>query len=110
MTRGRAAAERRPARGEAGGIWIATGFVLGALLYAGIVLMAIAGFTAVVPLVVVPPVVAALIAGSNLLGGRPHRPVPTEPVARVRAPLSSSGPNGPRRPTQPAETGTDAPA
>jgi hypothetical protein len=35
-------------------VWILTGVVLGALLYAGIVLMAIAGFTPVLPLVVIP--------------------------------------------------------
>jgi hypothetical protein len=55
---------------DSGGVWIVTGVFLCILVYAGVVLMDIAGFTAVLPLVVVPPVLVALIAGSNLLGGR----------------------------------------
>jgi len=54
---------------DQGGVWIVTGIVLGVLLYALIVLMAVAGFTAVVPLVVLPPVVVGLIGANNLLGG-----------------------------------------
>ncbi len=60
---------RRDRPGEDGGVWIVTGLVLGALLYVGIVAMAAAGFTGAVPLVVVPPVVAGLIAANSLLGG-----------------------------------------
>ena len=56
-------------RDDAGGVWIITGILLGALLYAGIVLMEVAGFTAVAPLVVIPPVLFGLIAANNLLGG-----------------------------------------
>jgi hypothetical protein len=60
----------RSPRGDDGGVWIVTGVVLLLLVYAGVVLMDIAGFTEVLPLVVVPPVLLVLIAGSNLLGGR----------------------------------------
>ncbi len=66
-------------RGDAGGVWIVTGWVAGLLVYAGVVLMAMAGFTAVLPLVVVPPVLVALIGGGNLLGGRTHRSAPGGP-------------------------------
>ena len=69
---------------DAGGVWIVTGIVLGALLYAFIVLMEVAGFTAVAPLVVIPPVLLGLIAANNLLGGgRTYgrsRGGPVEPV------------------------------
>ena len=68
-------AHRRP--DDAGGVWILTGVVLGALLYAGIVLMAIAGFTPVLPLVVIPPVLIALIGTNSLLGGGRSRGRPT---------------------------------
>jgi hypothetical protein len=66
-----AAPTRRPVRrrGEAGGIWVRTGLVLGALVYVGILGMAVAGFPGAIPLVVVPPVLVALIAAANLLGG-----------------------------------------
>jgi hypothetical protein len=88
---------RRP--DDAGGVWIITGIVLGVLLYGFIVLMDVAGFTVVAPLVVIPPVLAALIAGNNLLGGgRTHGRSPGRPVGGGRAPLSSSGPNGPVKP------------
>jgi hypothetical protein len=81
---------------DRGGVWIVTGIVLCVLLYAGIVLMDVAGFTAVVPLVVIPPVLLGLIGANNLLGGgRDHGRSPGRPVGQGRAPLSSSGPNGP---------------
>ncbi len=84
---------------DAGGVWIITGIVLGVLLYGFIVLMDVAGFTAVAPLVVIPPVLLALIAGNNLLGGgRSHGRSPGRPVGRGQAPVSSSGPNGPVKP------------
>jgi len=61
-------------RDDRGGVWIVTGIVLGALVYAGCVIMAAAGFSAVVPLVVVPPVLLGIIAANSLLGGgRDHR-------------------------------------
>jgi hypothetical protein len=73
-------------------VWIATGVVLGVLMYGFIVLMAVAGFSTVVPLVVLPPVVLGLIAANNLLNGgrgygRPQQPAP--------APLSSDDRDGP---------------
>jgi hypothetical protein len=86
-------------RDDRGGVWIRTGLVLGALVYAGLLVMAAAGFTAVLPLIVVPPVLVAVIAGNNLLGGgRTHGRTTGSPVGQDRAPLSSSGPNGPRVP------------
>ncbi len=71
-----------------GGVWIVTGIVLGALLYAGIVLTVIAGFTVALPLVVIPPVVIGLIGANSLLGGgrahgggpRSRAPGPDEPI------------------------------
>jgi hypothetical protein len=68
---------RRPAfpgrspHSDAGGVWIAVGVVGGVLLYAGAVLLAVAGFDAILPVVVLPPVVLVLIAGGGLLRGRP---------------------------------------
>ncbi len=69
-------ASDRSNRTDDGGEWIVTGIVLGIIVYAGLVLMVVAGFDAVVPLVVVPPVLGGLIAATNLLGGgrRPGRP------------------------------------
>ena len=92
-------------RDDRGGVWIVTGLVLGAVVYAGMVLMVVAGVTAVVPLVLIPPVLVALIAANNLLGGgRSHGRSPGRPVGQGRAPLSSSGPNGaiPTDPSTPA--------
>ncbi len=84
-------AGRRP--DDTGGVWIVTGIVLGVLLYGFIVLMDVAGFTPVAPLVVIPPVLLGLIAANNLLRGDRHRPrPPARPLAGGRAPLSSSGP------------------
>ncbi len=84
---------RRP--DDTGGVWIATGVVLGALFYAGIVVMAIAGFTVVVPLVVIPPVMIALIAANSLLGGGRGSGRPTgRPTANPKAPHPSGEPNG----------------
>jgi len=88
----------RRRRDDSGGVWIVTGIVLGVLLYAGIVLMAVAGFTEVAPLVVVPPVLLVLIAGGNLLGaGRGHGRSAGRAVGPGRAPMSSNGPNDPLR-------------
>jgi hypothetical protein len=83
----------RRRRADDGGVWIITGLVLGAIVYAGMVLMAIAGFTAVVPLVVIPPVLVAMIGANSLLGGgrgpsrSSGRDVPTG------APSSPAAPN-----------------
>lgn len=71
MTRrpGRGDRDGRAGRGDDGGVWIATGWALGVLVYAWCVVMVIAGFTAVLPLVVVPPVIVLLIVGSHVVGG-----------------------------------------
>jgi hypothetical protein len=79
---------------DVGGVWIVTGWVVGLLVYAGVVLMAIAGFSAVLPLVVVPPVLLGLNAAGNLLGGRRHRSTP------------ASGPDGSVAGSAPEEPGT----
>ncbi len=72
---------------DAGGVWIVTGIVLGVLLYGFIVLMDVAGFTPVAPLVILPPILVALIGANSLLGGGRTRSTP-QPVPR-RAPVSS---------------------
>ena len=87
LRRGPGAGRGTPVRDDEGGVWIATGIVLGILMYAFIVLMDVAGFTAVLPLVVLPAVVLGLMAANNLLnGGRGYghgsRPAP--------APLTSA--------------------
>jgi hypothetical protein len=114
VTAGRAGRRRPEARrlDDRGGVWIVTGLVLGVVAYVGIVLMAVAGFTAVLPLVVIPPVLVALIGGNNLLGGgRSHGRSPGRPVGQGRSPLSSGGPNGAIRPdTLPAPGGPGWPA
>ena len=62
---------------DAGGVWIVTGWVLGGLVYVGVVLAWRAGFTAAVPFVVIPAVLLFMIGAGNLLSGkRPGRPAP----------------------------------
>jgi hypothetical protein len=96
---------RRPGRArvprdDAGGVWIVTGVVLGVLMYGFVVLMDVAGFTEVLPLVVLPPVVLGLIAANNLLGGgRGYGRGSARPVGPDRA-TSAGGPDG-------AGSGTD---
>jgi hypothetical protein len=100
----------RPRRDDTGGVWIVTGIVLGLIVYAGIILMAVAGFSAVIPLVVIPPVIVALIAASSLIGGgRTHGQPAGRPVGQGRAPLSSSGPNGKLKPESVPMTERPAP-
>lgn len=92
------AASRRHGHGDdAGGVWIVTGLVLGAVVYAGMVMMLVAGFTSVTPLVVIPPVLIALIAANSLVGG-PRRPGRSagRPLAESQVPESSGGPTGSR--------------
>ncbi len=61
------------------------------------VMMLVAGFTPVTPLVVIPPVLIALIAGNNLIGGgRSYGRSAARPVGPGPAPRSSGGPSGPR--------------
>ena len=98
---------RPPGRGlgrdDAGGVWIITGIVLGALVYAGVVLMVVAGFTAAVPFVVIPPVIVAMIGANSLLGGgRPSRPARAPSGPAPGGPASPRGrPNG-KRPDPPS--------
>ena len=81
---------------DEGGIWVMTGVVLVLIAYGGVVVLLIAGYTSVLPLVVVPLVMAGLIGANNLLGGgRTYGRTPGRPVGDGQAPLSSSGPNGP---------------
>ena len=96
---------RRPVRygsrrvDDAGGVWILTGVLLGVLVYAGVVVMYIAGFTPVAPLVVIPPVLIGLIGANSLLGGgRGHARSSAGPAAatptqrRSPAPVDPDGP------------------
>ena len=104
-------AGRTPVRGgrdrdDAGGVWIVTGWVVGLVLYAGVVLAWHAGFGAAAPFVVIPPVLVVMIGAGNLISGRrPHRPPPRfnrpEPV-----PLDSLRTGGAGTP---AATGADGP-
>jgi hypothetical protein len=88
-------------RNDAGGVWIVTGLVLGAIVYAGMVTMLVAGFTPVTPLVVIPPVLVALIAGNNLIGGgRSYGRTAARPEGQGQTPRSSGGPDG-ARPAEP---------
>lgn len=68
-TRGTGSATERVAD-DAGGVWITTGWVLGILVYAGVVLAWRAGFGAAAPFVVIPVVLVVLIGAGNLVGGR----------------------------------------
>jgi hypothetical protein len=82
-------------RDDAGGVWINTGWVLGGLVYLGVVLAWHAGFTAAAPFVIIPAVLVIMIGGGNLLSGkRSGRPAPRfnrpDPV-----PLSSLRGGGP---------------
>jgi hypothetical protein len=91
-------------RDDAGGVWIVTGWVLGLILYAGIVLAWHAGFTAAAPFVIIPAVMVVLIGAGNLVSGRrPGRPAPRfnrpdldpVPIASLRAedrPAPDGGP------------------
>jgi hypothetical protein len=86
----------RPRSSDYGGVWVATGVVLGLMAYGAVILMLIAGYTSVLPVVILPPVLAGLIGASNLMGGgRTYGRTPGRPVGYGQAPLSSSGPNGP---------------
>jgi hypothetical protein len=79
---------------EEGGVWIVTGWVLCLLVYALVVLMDVAGFTAVLPLVVLPPVVIGLIGANSLLGGGRH--YGRRATTAVTGDPAPSGPNGSR--------------
>jgi hypothetical protein len=81
---------------DAGGVWIRVGVAGGVLLYSGLVVMLAAGFTAILPFVVIPLVLVALIGANSLLGGprRRQRPPgrPIRPADRGVVPASSGGP------------------
>ena len=86
-------------RDDTGGVWITTGIVLGIVLYAFIVLMLVAGFQAVLPLVILPPVVLGLIAANSLLGGgRSYGRPAGKTTEQGQSPLASGGPGVPRTP------------
>jgi hypothetical protein len=98
-------------RSDAGGVWIVTGWVLGGLVYVGVVVAWHAGFTAAAPFVIIPAVLVVMIGGGNLLSGkRPGRPAPRfnrpDPV-----PLSSLRGDGvaPAGPDGAARTPADGP-
>ena len=64
-------------RDDAGGVWIVTGWVLGFLVYVGVVVAWHAGFTGATPFVVIPPVLLVMVAAGNLISGRrAGRPAP----------------------------------
>ncbi len=64
-------------RDDAGGVWIITGWVVGLIVYAGVVLAWHAGFTAAAPFVVIPAVLVVMIGMGNLVSGRrAGRPAP----------------------------------
>jgi hypothetical protein len=82
-------------RDDAGGLWIGIGIAGGVLLYCGMLIMLVAGFTAILPFVVVPPVLLGLIGANSLLGGprRPKPPArPIRPTDRGMVPPASGGP------------------
>jgi hypothetical protein len=82
-------------RDDAGGLWIGIGIAGGVVLYVGMLIMLVAGFTAILPFVVVPPVLLAMIGANSLLGG-PRRPKPPprpiRPTDRGLEPPTSGGP------------------
>jgi hypothetical protein len=82
-------------RGDSGGLWIGIGIAGGVALYAGMLIMLVAGFTAILPFVVIPPVLIGLIGANSLLGGprRPRPPArPIRPTDRGMVPPASGGP------------------
>jgi hypothetical protein len=82
-------------RGDAGGLWIGIGIAGGVVLYCGMLVMLVAGFTAILPFVVIPPVLIGLIGANSLLGGprRPRPPArPIRPTDRGMVPPPSGGP------------------
>ena len=70
---------------------------VGVAFYLFCVVMAAAGFTSIVPLIVIVPILVLLIGGGNLLGGRSHgRTRAAGPPGMEPAPLSSTGPVTPQ--------------
>lgn len=60
-------ADERPSR-----VWRSTGILLGVLVYVGVVILDIAGFTEALPFVIIPPLLVVMIGGGVLLGGGQH--------------------------------------
>jgi hypothetical protein len=92
-------------RDDTGGVWIVTGWILGLIVYAGVLLAWHAGFTAAAPFVAIPPVLVIMIGAGNLLSGRSSRrapefnrpdPVPLPPLRGPASPSSapSAGSDG----------------
>ncbi|HEY1990139.1 MAG TPA: hypothetical protein VGG43_11790 [Acidimicrobiales bacterium] len=81
--------------GDAGGLWIGIGIAGGVALYAGMLIMLVAGFSPILPFVIIPPVLIGLIGANSLLGGprRPRPPArPIRPTDRGMVPPASGGP------------------
>ncbi len=78
-------------RDDAGGVWIVTGWVVGLIVWAGVLLAWHAGFGAAAPFVVIPAILVFMIGAGNLIGGRSSRPAPRfnrpdpMPIAALRA-------------------------
>ncbi|HWE71425.1 MAG TPA: hypothetical protein VG205_13750 [Acidimicrobiales bacterium] len=82
-------------RDDAGGLWIGIGIAGGVVFYVGMLVMLVAGFTPILPFVIIPPVLLAMIGANSLLGG-PRRPKPPprpiRPTDRGLVPPPSGGP------------------
>lgn len=100
-------------RDDAGGVWIITGWVLGALVYVGVVLAWHAGFTAAAPFVVIPAVLLVMVGAGNLLSGkRPGRPAPQfnrpDPIPLTTFRHDGGPADGPHVPVSPEGAATTA--
>ncbi|MHB1709955.1 MAG: hypothetical protein ACYCV7_00930 [Acidimicrobiales bacterium] len=96
---------------EVGGMWINVGIAGGAVMYLGAIVMLVAGFSAIAPFVILPPVFLTLIGANSLLGGprRPRPPArPIRPADRGTVPPDSGGPITNGRSGDPS--GTDVPS
>ncbi|MGO9029863.1 MAG: hypothetical protein ACLQOZ_14695 [Acidimicrobiales bacterium] len=95
---------------DSGGLWIRVGIAGAVVFYAGLVVMLAAGFTAILPFVVIPLVLVALVGANALLGGprRRERPSarPIRPADRGVVSPSSEGPKGNGRSGEDGTTGT----
>ena len=80
-------------RDDAGGLWIRVGIGLGIIFYLFMVVLWAAGFTAIVPFVIIPLVLVALIGANSMLGGPRRRqqlaPRPIGPTDQGADPSSS---------------------
>jgi hypothetical protein len=97
-------------RDDAGGVWIVTGWVLGCIVYAGVVLSWHAGFTAALPFVVIPPLLVVMIGVGNLVSGRrAHRPPPRFHRPDLAAVPPGDAPGAPGPGAAPGPTAGGAP-